>query len=656
MTDGQYLQPHPHPQPPPLPYRDDNTIPGPSPLPVMMQLNTAKSGEQLYHVYYQQQQQQQQQQPQLQQNLHQQQQCPALSAVSGPPYYRYNASLRSVRSVASRISLLDQFATTRKEFEFDFDDGSSFVALSVYGGEAEGDDEVNVDVQMEMESEDEETEEDEAESEGSEADDESDEAAGDKEVVDDQDENIQGGADIEAQENEEGDRGSGDDQNDLDDAWQKHDEMGSDNKTTNEQDNTLFSADDGSSSRSVVFQPSSSPTTPRTQSFLTNPRNKGSKASSRTSTKASTKARRIKNSKPAKRIRRKHHELLCLPLNSNSAASVERAYSRLENILCSPDMPEEYAALAKEYFEDVQKAFEAVKCGTAAAAQGDEDAVQDNGGNANHSTISPNLASTCVRLLFWTAYVPAMGLAAVENVLSLTFSTRLAPTRTDATKEPNGLTTMTKRPNPKDKEETTAVRCQTTTRSHRKRIEARRAEADNLVTLLAQPVRHRQRLERERGGLVILSAKYGVVAASSSSSAWPLSTAFATPTPAAPVTANAASSFLFFGSDALSPQPSSQLATPPLPPFLGPEWPDPEEVADVTVAVAALVDDESEQQDAPATDQKGSLYIPRGLRKSKLLGFWDPQPGRTKCLMVKYVYEGREGVELVMGREELRLP
>jgi DnaJ family protein C protein 11 len=39
-----------------------------------------------------------------------------------------------------------------------------------------------------------------------------------------------------------------------------------------------------------------------------------------------------------------------------------------------------------------------------------------------------------------------------------------------------------------------------------------------------------------------------------------------------------------------------------------------------------------------------------------LLGFWDPAPGREKVLRVVYLWEGKEAVAEVKGREELRLP
>jgi DnaJ family protein C protein 11 len=115
------------------------------------------------------------------------------------------------------------------------------------------------------------------------------------------------------------------------------------------------------------------------------------------------------------------------------------------------------------------------------------------------------------------------------------------------------------------------------------RIGRRRAEADELTAMLAPGAEVRQNMEYQRGGLVILSAKYGV-------------------------------------KDAL-----------------------PEDLADVSIAVAALVDG-------------GQLLVPSGLRKSRLLGFWDPAPGRTKVLRVVYAVKGKEYTAESRGREGLSLP
>lgn len=114
-------------------------------------------------------------------------------------------------------------------------------------------------------------------------------------------------------------------------------------------------------------------------------------------------------------------------------------------------------------------------------------------------------------------------------------------------------------------------------------VARRRAEADELTVVLANGVEPRQKAERQAGGLVIMSAKYSVKGAPS------------------------------------------------------------DEVADVTVAVAALVDN-------------GEVVIPKGLRKSHLLGFWDPAPLDTKVLFVRYLYQGKEYSVEVVGGQELRLP
>ena len=168
-------------------------------------------------------------------------------------------------------------------------------------------------------------------------------------------------------------------------------------------------------------------------------------------------------------------------------------------------------------------------------------------------------AARTPRLLFWTTVLPLAALAAVQF-----FRRRRAVVRPSlAALGRDGLAAY---------------------------VAARRAEADALTALLAPAAEPRQAAERAAGGLVVLSAKYGV---------------------------------------------------------RGPagDWAAADEVADVTVAVAALVD--------PAGR---GLLIPAGLRKSRLLGFWDPAPLRTKTLLVRYLYRGREGVVEVRGRDEVRLP
>lgn len=198
-----------------------------------------------------------------------------------------------------------------------------------------------------------------------------------------------------------------------------------------------------------------------------------------------------------------------------------------------------------------------------------------------HRSSSSSSSSSTARLLFWSAFLPALGLAAVDHAVA-------ALRDRDAKKKKN-----------KNKNEKASL-------LHQRRVAARRAEADALVALLAGPVLHRQRRRRGAGGLVVLSAKLGAL-----------------------------------------DDPASALDDP------APRWTAPDEVADVTVAVAALVTSDGDDDD---DDEGGRLWIPAGLRKSKLLGFWDPKPGRTKWLVVRYSCGGREGTKAVSGREELRLP
>ncbi|KAI1503004.1 hypothetical protein F5X99DRAFT_377304 [Biscogniauxia marginata] len=118
----------------------------------------------------------------------------------------------------------------------------------------------------------------------------------------------------------------------------------------------------------------------------------------------------------------------------------------------------------------------------------------------------------------------------------------------------------------------------------------KRVEADQVTSLMAAGVQNKMRAEYASNGLVVLSAKYGVKA-QGTSNAWGA-----------------------------------------------------EEVADVTVPVAALVDG-------------GRLYIPPGVCKSNIIGFWDPSPGEEKVLHVRYTYKGKEATVEVSGDdEELDLP
>ncbi|KAL2755087.1 hypothetical protein ACRALDRAFT_1064810 [Sodiomyces alcalophilus JCM 7366] len=142
-----------------------------------------------------------------------------------------------------------------------------------------------------------------------------------------------------------------------------------------------------------------------------------------------------------------------------------------------------------------------------------------------------------------------------------------------------------------------ARRREWTAEARQRYIAKKRTEADEVALLLSGPVEVEQRQRRDKGSLVILSAKYGV-------------------------------------KDTTTHDGSGAA---------GNLW-DTEEVADVTVAVAALVNEEDR------------LVIPQGVRKYGLLGFWDPVPGKVKWLHVRYSYRGREYTVEVRGRDGLVLP
>ncbi|KAM0335377.1 hypothetical protein ACHAQA_000422 [Verticillium albo-atrum] len=175
---------------------------------------------------------------------------------------------------------------------------------------------------------------------------------------------------------------------------------------------------------------------------------------------------------------------------------------------------------------------------------------------------SPGMSASA-NVIFWTGVLPFLALAGMQYFSAQTTAAEAVVSRAKTAEEIG------------------------------QRVTRKRAEADELVTLLADPVEAKQQLQREREGLVILEARYGVKAT------------------------------LEDGSGSL--------------------W-NAEQVADVTVATAALVDDQ------------GRLVIPAGVRKSGLLGFWDPAPGSVKVLQVRYAYGGKEGVVDVKGRRALVLP
>ncbi|KAL2891628.1 putative J domain-containing protein C63.03 [Ceratocystis lukuohia] len=122
-------------------------------------------------------------------------------------------------------------------------------------------------------------------------------------------------------------------------------------------------------------------------------------------------------------------------------------------------------------------------------------------------------------------------------------------------------------------------------------VDQKRVDAEEVEYLIGGFVETHQKREAKKGGLVILSAKYGVKEGTGSNAVW--------------------------GGG---------------------------EVADVRVAVAALVDGD------------GRLEIPYGVRKSHIPGFWDPMPLQEKVLHVRYMYRGREAVVEVRGKEGLVLP
>lgn len=66
-------------------------------------------------------------------------------------------------------------------------------------------------------------------------------------------------------------------------------------------------------------------------------------------------------------------------------------------------------------------------------------------------------------------------------------------------------------------------------------------------------------------------------------------------------------------------------------------------VADVTIAVAALVD-------------QGQLSLPRGVDKSKIIGFYDPAPGSEKVLWIRYLFGGLVHEVSVKGRQAITAP
>ena len=173
------------------------------------------------------------------------------------------------------------------------------------------------------------------------------------------------------------------------------------------------------------------------------------------------------------------------------------------------------------------------------------------------------------QVLFWAGALPFTGLAAVQ--LGLSYRRRQRASRGHR-----------------------RVRSDVSSTGKPVAIARHRYEADNVTTLLAQPVEVRQKQQMSLGGLVIISARYGI--------------------------------------------PSDDGLLVPG-----------DDVADVTIAIAALVNE-------PTYANGPALVIPQGVRKSRLPGFWDPAPGQEKVLRVEYVFKGESGFVEVGNRDELVLP
>ncbi|KAI9822698.1 MAG: hypothetical protein M1827_000417 [Pycnora praestabilis] len=124
-------------------------------------------------------------------------------------------------------------------------------------------------------------------------------------------------------------------------------------------------------------------------------------------------------------------------------------------------------------------------------------------------------------------------------------------------------------------------------------VAKRKEEAGSAVSLMRGQVERNQIIERERGGLVILEATYGV-------------------------------------KENFAPTSDYKTASR-------------RQMIEVTVATAALV-------------QNGQLMMPRWLNKSLILGYYDPAPFTRKILCVRYLFGGKEHVVEVGEREPVHCP
>lgn len=132
-------------------------------------------------------------------------------------------------------------------------------------------------------------------------------------------------------------------------------------------------------------------------------------------------------------------------------------------------------------------------------------------------------------------------------------------------------------------------------REHADYISAKRSEAADAVLLMGRSVSAKAASERERDGLVILSAQYGL-----------------------------ASAFTPRGIRAAREDGV-------------------DDVVDVTIPVQGLV-------------QNSRLFIPAGRNKFNLLGFYDPCIGENKRLRVRYLFRGKVHEVTVDDVSMLRAP
>lgn len=140
-------------------------------------------------------------------------------------------------------------------------------------------------------------------------------------------------------------------------------------------------------------------------------------------------------------------------------------------------------------------------------------------------------------------------------------------------------------------------------RALRSKTLRRRKAAEEAVEVLRTSVERKMDAERAAGGLVILAATYGTAASE----------------------ANAKAAGALGRRGGGDGDGGGKL------------------VVDVTVAVAALVD-------------QGQLSLPRGVDKSKIIGFYDPAPGSEKVLWIRYLFGGFVHEVSVKDRQGVTAP